>query len=194
MYSLRDKYAISGIGWTEYSKKSGRTVRSLASEACLKAIDDAGLNVTDIDGFVSFNFNDSVPRDLGRHRNRRAGGALCQRLSQRRQCGQHDRADRGRGDRGGPGGDRAVLSRDEWTLGLSAWRRTRPVGLRHHTVHRAVRLDHLSAGDGHVVPPPHDRIRHDVRATRRDRCDLPFERGRQPARHAARPDHAWTTI
>ena len=36
---LRDKYAIAGIGWTDYSKKSGRTVRSLASEACLKAIE-----------------------------------------------------------------------------------------------------------------------------------------------------------
>jgi acetyl-CoA acetyltransferase len=61
MWTLRDKYAIAGIGWTEYSKKSGRTVRSLASEACLKAIGDAGLNVSDVDGFVSFNFNDSVP-------------------------------------------------------------------------------------------------------------------------------------
>ena len=61
MYSLRDKYAIAGVGWTDYSKNSGRTVRSLASEACLKAIGDAGLSVKDIDGFVSFNFNDSVP-------------------------------------------------------------------------------------------------------------------------------------
>ena len=61
MYSLRDKYAIAGIGWTDYSKNSGRTVRSLASEACLNAIGDAGLDVKDIDGLVSFNFNDSVP-------------------------------------------------------------------------------------------------------------------------------------
>ena len=61
MYALRDKYAIAGIGWTDYSKNSGRTVRSLASEACLNAIGDAGLGVKDIDGFVSFNFNDSVP-------------------------------------------------------------------------------------------------------------------------------------
>ncbi len=61
MYSLRDKYAIAGIGWTDYSKSSGRTVRSLASEACIKAIADAGLDVKDIDGFVSLNFNDSVP-------------------------------------------------------------------------------------------------------------------------------------
>src|SRR5437879_1708493 len=61
MYTLRDKYAIAGIGWTDYSKNSGRTVRSLASEACLNAIGDAGLDVKDVDGFVSFNFNDSVP-------------------------------------------------------------------------------------------------------------------------------------
>ena len=45
MFSLRDKYAIAGIGWTEFSKNSGRTVRSLASEACLKATHDAGLSV-----------------------------------------------------------------------------------------------------------------------------------------------------
>jgi acetyl-CoA acetyltransferase len=61
MYSLRDKYAIAGIGNTQYTKQSGRTVRSLASEACLNAIADAGLKVGDIDGLVSFNFNDSVP-------------------------------------------------------------------------------------------------------------------------------------
>lgn len=60
-WALKDKYAIAGIGWTEFSKNSGRTVRSLASEACLKAVADAGLKVSDIDGFVSFNFNDSVP-------------------------------------------------------------------------------------------------------------------------------------
>jgi acetyl-CoA acetyltransferase len=57
----KDKYAIAGIGNTEYSKNSGRTVRSLASEACLKAIKDAGLTVKDVDGLVSFNFNDSAP-------------------------------------------------------------------------------------------------------------------------------------
>jgi len=60
-FALRDKYSIAGIGWTEFSKNSGRTVRSLASEACLKAVGDAGLTVGDIDGFVSFNFNDSAP-------------------------------------------------------------------------------------------------------------------------------------
>ena len=61
MFALRDKYAIAGIGYTEFSKKSGRTVRSLASEACIKATADAGLKVSDIDGIVSYNFNDSAP-------------------------------------------------------------------------------------------------------------------------------------
>lgn len=60
-FSLRDKYCIVGIGETDYSKKSGRTVLDLASEACKKAIDDAGVKRSDIDGIVSFNFNDSVP-------------------------------------------------------------------------------------------------------------------------------------
>jgi acetyl-CoA acetyltransferase len=61
MFALRDKYSIAGIGYTEFSKKSGRTVRSLASEACIKATADAGLKVSDIDGIVSYNFNDSAP-------------------------------------------------------------------------------------------------------------------------------------
>ena len=61
MWSLRDKYAIAGIGYTDFTKNSGRTVRSLASAACAAAIDDAGLAVDDIDGLVSFNLNDSVP-------------------------------------------------------------------------------------------------------------------------------------
>ncbi len=61
MFKLRDRYAIVGIGNTDYTKESGRTVRSLATEACLKAIADAGLKVSDVDGIVSFNFNDSAP-------------------------------------------------------------------------------------------------------------------------------------
>ena len=61
MWALRDKYAIGGIGCTDFTRESGRTVRSLASEACSKAIADAGLELADIDGIISFNFNDSAP-------------------------------------------------------------------------------------------------------------------------------------
>jgi 3-oxoacyl-[acyl-carrier-protein] synthase III len=61
MWTLRDKYAIAGTGYTDYSKNSGTTVLNLAAEACLNAIDDAGLAPEDVDGLVSFQFNDSVP-------------------------------------------------------------------------------------------------------------------------------------
>jgi acetyl-CoA acetyltransferase len=60
-YALKDKYAIVGIGTTDYSAHSGRTVRALAIEASANAIADAGLKPADIDGIVSYNFNDSAP-------------------------------------------------------------------------------------------------------------------------------------
>jgi acetyl-CoA acetyltransferase len=49
-----ERAAVSGIGQTEFSKDSGRPVISLASEACLSAIEDAGLTPSDIDGMVTF--------------------------------------------------------------------------------------------------------------------------------------------
>ena len=61
MWNLRDQYCIAGIGSTEFSKASGRTVLDLASSACLAALDDAGVSPDDVDGIVSFHFNDSVP-------------------------------------------------------------------------------------------------------------------------------------
>ncbi len=59
-WSLKDKYAISGIGYTDFSKNSGKTVQRLASEACLKAVEDAGIDINEIDGLVSYSMNDSV--------------------------------------------------------------------------------------------------------------------------------------
>jgi len=61
MWSLRDKYAIAGVGHTAYSARSGVTVGALATEACLKAAEDAGMPIEEIDGIVSYNFGDSVP-------------------------------------------------------------------------------------------------------------------------------------
>jgi acetyl-CoA acetyltransferase len=51
-FSGRDKCAVVGIGQTAFSRDSGRGVLSLATEASLKAIADAGLSVGDIDGIV----------------------------------------------------------------------------------------------------------------------------------------------
>ena len=41
-----------GIGATEFSKNSGRSEVTLASEACLAALADAGLTADDVDGVV----------------------------------------------------------------------------------------------------------------------------------------------
>lgn len=61
MFALRDKYAIAGVGETPYTKNSGTPVLNLAVEACRKAAEDAGIDVRDIDGIISYNFNDSAP-------------------------------------------------------------------------------------------------------------------------------------
>jgi acetyl-CoA acetyltransferase len=54
--------AIAGVGFTELTKASGRSVLDLATEACARAIDDAGLSNADVDGVASFRFlEDSVP-------------------------------------------------------------------------------------------------------------------------------------
>jgi acetyl-CoA acetyltransferase len=61
MWNLRDKCAIAGIGYTKYSKHSGVTVLELASEACRNACADAGIDLADVDGVISYHFGDSVP-------------------------------------------------------------------------------------------------------------------------------------
>ncbi len=52
--SLRDQCAIVGIGETDFSKDSGRSELQLACEAISAALDDAGLEVRDIDGIVRY--------------------------------------------------------------------------------------------------------------------------------------------
>ncbi|MGH7353001.1 MAG: thiolase C-terminal domain-containing protein [Candidatus Rokuibacteriota bacterium] len=70
MKSLRDKYCIVGVGETEYSRNSGRTTRAMAVEAVRKAMNDAGLQSSDVDGMMSYQNGDStfanwVAPDLG---------------------------------------------------------------------------------------------------------------------------------
>ncbi|MBM4406542.1 MAG: lipid-transfer protein [Chloroflexi bacterium] len=60
--SLKNKSAVIGIGHTAYSKGLGRSELSLALEASKKAIDDAGLKNTDIDGIVRWDI-DNVQDD-----------------------------------------------------------------------------------------------------------------------------------
>lgn len=61
MRPLRDRYAIVGVGETEYSRASGRSTRALGVEAVRKAIADAGLQASDVDGMLSYHGNDSTP-------------------------------------------------------------------------------------------------------------------------------------
>jgi acetyl-CoA acetyltransferase len=54
--------AIAGVGFTEFSRQSGRSVLALAAEACNRAVEDAGLDRKDVNGLVSFSvLDDSVP-------------------------------------------------------------------------------------------------------------------------------------
>lgn len=59
--------AIAGIGRTDFSKNSGRTPLAMAVDAARSALEDAGLQATDVDGIVDFNTNDSASaQDVGR--------------------------------------------------------------------------------------------------------------------------------
>jgi acetyl-CoA acetyltransferase len=54
--------AIAGVGYTDLSKASGRSVLELAREACQAAVADAGLPLDAVDGIVSYSLlYDSVP-------------------------------------------------------------------------------------------------------------------------------------
>lgn len=48
-----DKPAIVGVGFTTFSRHSGRHASALAAEACLKALADAGMSVREVDGITA---------------------------------------------------------------------------------------------------------------------------------------------
>src|SRR5215218_5883221 len=60
----RDRCAISGIGWTDFSRDSGRSDLTLATQASLTAIADAGLAPAHIDGIVRCDMDLVRPNDL----------------------------------------------------------------------------------------------------------------------------------
>jgi acetyl-CoA acetyltransferase len=60
----RDRCAIAGIGETDYSRASGRSDLTLACQAALAAIEDAGLRPADIDGIVRCDLDTVRPNDL----------------------------------------------------------------------------------------------------------------------------------
>jgi acetyl-CoA acetyltransferase len=64
MNSLREKCAVTGIGETEYTRGSGKSATALQLEASLKAIADAGLQPSDIDGVIPYATGDAVAEDF----------------------------------------------------------------------------------------------------------------------------------
>ena len=60
----RDRCAIVGIGQTDYSRNSGRSDLTLATQAALAAIADAGLEPDDIDGVVRCDMDTVYHHDL----------------------------------------------------------------------------------------------------------------------------------
>jgi acetyl-CoA acetyltransferase len=59
-HPLRDRAAIVGVGWTEYSKWSGVSTLTLALRAISAALEDAGLTQQDVDGVACHRVGDSV--------------------------------------------------------------------------------------------------------------------------------------
>jgi acetyl-CoA acetyltransferase len=60
----RGQAAIAGIGCTEFSRDSGVGVFTLAARAVKAAVADAGLELSDVDGFATFGPNDSISPNL----------------------------------------------------------------------------------------------------------------------------------
>ena len=59
--SLKDKYAIVGVGYTPQGRIPGRTSLSFHVEACVDAIRGAGLRRKDIDGLICYRYFPEAP-------------------------------------------------------------------------------------------------------------------------------------
>jgi acetyl-CoA acetyltransferase len=67
-HPLRDRTAVVGVGYTELSKRSGVTTQTLALRAIRNAVEDAGLEVADLDGVACHRVNaDSIQATLVAH-------------------------------------------------------------------------------------------------------------------------------
>ena len=64
---LKDKAAIVGIGATEFSKDSGRSEMSLATEAVKAALEDAGIAPSEVDGMVCFSAETNPEIEIAKH-------------------------------------------------------------------------------------------------------------------------------
>jgi len=62
--SLKDKYAMVGIGYTPQGRVPVRTALSFYVEACANAIKDAGLRKEDVDGLICYRSFPPAPGEV----------------------------------------------------------------------------------------------------------------------------------
>ncbi|WP_380878062.1 lipid-transfer protein [Sphingomonas sp. DBB INV C78] len=67
MVDRNSQAAIVGIGQTEFSRNSGRSEQQLMAEAVKKALDDAGIYPSEVDGCITFDLDNSDEVDLTRN-------------------------------------------------------------------------------------------------------------------------------
>jgi acetyl-CoA acetyltransferase len=65
-WSARERCAVRGVGATDFSPRSGRSPLTLASQAVLAALDDAGLVPADVDGIIRSDYDAVQATDLAR--------------------------------------------------------------------------------------------------------------------------------
>ena len=92
MADFSNKTAIAGYGATEFSKNSGRSELRLAVEATLAALEDAGLDPSEVDGMATYTIDNNHEQEIFRSIGGRdlkffsrigsGGGAACAPLQQ----------------------------------------------------------------------------------------------------------------
>jgi acetyl-CoA acetyltransferase len=66
MSDLRNKAAIVGLGFTDFSKNSGRSELRLAVEAVTSALADAGIGIDELDGLCTFTMDNNAESEVFR--------------------------------------------------------------------------------------------------------------------------------
>src|SRR6478672_4701734 len=169
---------VVGIGETEYTKRGGtdKSEYRLALEAVLAAVADAGLAVDDVDGFSTIADERSLPAavagDLGVPEVRFLNTTAV------------------------PGGGAPCASLGDAVMAVEAGMADVVVVYRSLCQGQFTRIGRMLAATAKPAPPvptvaeaaAHGALRHDRRAPRSRRRDLPGARQPQPSCRHARPD------